>query len=61
MKDTIEVPRDLLIEIYDLLNQGSYIAEDKHYNSIDVDVNNSDIEVMEEIPIRLKKDIINLL
>lgn len=61
MKDTIEVPRDLLIEIYDLLNQGSYIAEDKHYNSIDIDVNTSDIEVMEEIPIRLKKDIINLL
>lgn len=61
MKDTIEVPRDLLIEIYDLLNQGSYIAEDNNYDSIDIDVNTSDIEVMEEIPIRLKKDIINLL
>lgn len=61
MKDTIEVPRDLLIEIYDLLNQGSYIAEDNNYDSIDIDVNTSDIEVMEEIPIRLKKDIMNLL
>lgn len=61
MKDTIEVPRDLLIEIYDLLNQGSYIAEDNNYDSIDIDVNTSDIEVMEEIPVRLKKDIINLL